>query len=133
MYSATGAGGEPTVSGTGIGFSRAWCRRRVPITAVAAGRSRAPRRLPLRLLRRRSGVDFATRRTGFATPRTGFATAPTGLLAPAFGSPTSAPSGGGSGARSSPGASRTPSRAMATIAAARATPPHLIRTPAISG
>ncbi len=50
----------------------------------------------------------------------------------AFGSPTSAPSGGGSGARSTPGTSRTPSSATTTIAATLATPRHLIRTLAIA-
>jgi hypothetical protein len=47
------------------------------------------------------------------------------------GSPTSAASGGGSGARSNPGTSRNAIRPRTTIAAARATPRHLIRTPAI--
>lgn len=50
----------------------------------------------------------------------------------AFGSPTSAPSGGGSGARSRLGSSRAPISATTTIAATRATPRHLIRTPPIA-
>jgi hypothetical protein len=76
----------------------------------------------------RRGFGFFRLRRG-----AGFGTVATGLLAAglAFGSPTSAPSGGGSGARSSPGRSRSPIRPTATIAAARATPRHLIRTPAI--
>jgi hypothetical protein len=48
-----------------------------------------------------------------------------------FGSPTSAASGGGSGARRSPGSTRTASTATRTIAATLATPRHLIRTSAI--
>jgi hypothetical protein len=49
----------------------------------------------------------------------------------ACGSPTSAPRGGGSGARSSPGSSRTPTRTRTTIAATLVTPRHLIRTSAM--
>jgi hypothetical protein len=48
----------------------------------------------------------------------------------AFGSPTSLPSGGGSGARRRLGTSRSAIRPTTTIAATRATPRHLIRTPA---
>jgi hypothetical protein len=80
-------------------------------------------------------------RDGFATARgtsaTGFAPArfgtDRGVSATGFarGNPTSAPSGGGSGARTSPGARRTASTPTTTIAATRATPRHLIRTPAI--
>src|ERR1700760_1821415 len=90
----------------GRGFGR--CRIRVPIFAVAAGAS---------------GMDFGGWGvlSGLRATRTGFA----------FGSPTSAPSGGGSGALSSPGSSRTPSIATRTIAATRATPRHLILTPLI--
>jgi hypothetical protein len=48
----------------------------------------------------------------------------------AFGRPTSRPKGGGSGARKRLGASRNPISPTTTIAATRATPRHLIRTPA---
>lgn len=48
----------------------------------------------------------------------------------AFGKPTSLPKGGGSGARRRLGTSRSTARPTTTIAAARATPRHLIRTPA---
>jgi hypothetical protein len=71
---------------------------------------------------------------GLRTTRIGLlATGVTDLRAPGFarGSPTSAGTGGGSGARSSPGTSRSASSATRTIAAARATPRHLIRTLAI--
>jgi hypothetical protein len=76
---------------------------------------------------RRRGRAFRRRRAaGFGTTGSGFfATGST------FGSPTSAPSGGGSGARRSPGTSRSAIRPTTTIAATRATRRHLIRTPAI--
>ena len=47
-----------------------------------------------------------------------------------FGSPTSRPSGGGSGACSKVGASLRATSPTTTTAATRATPRHLIRTPA---
>jgi hypothetical protein len=49
----------------------------------------------------------------------------------ALGSPTSRPSGGGSGPRSRLGTKLSAISPTATIAATRATPRHLIRTPAI--
>jgi hypothetical protein len=123
--SAGSGGGESFGFGFRLGvrdFDR-W-RILVPIFAVAEGAS---------------GTDFRGRRGGLArgrvrgcgrgrgtlfsvrTTRTGFA----------FGSPTSAPSGGGSGARSIPGSRRTASSATKTIATTRATPRHLILTPLI--
>jgi hypothetical protein len=68
-----------------------------------------------------------------AASLSGSVTSLVGSPAAAFarGKPTSAPSGGGSGARSNPGSRRTAIRATRTIAAARTTPRHLIRTPAI--
>jgi hypothetical protein len=64
--------------------------------------------------------------TGFAAASRG--TSVTGV---ARGNPTSAASGGGSGARRNPGSRRSTSRPTTRIAAALATPCHLIRTPAI--
>jgi hypothetical protein len=87
---------------------------RAPIFAVAAGASGTDRR--------RAGGDGRF----LWTTRTGF------FARPAFGRPTSGPSGGGSGARRRPGAARTAIRPTPTIAAARATPRHLIRTPPIA-
>lgn len=70
---------------------------------------------------------------GFARFAGRFATLLTAasVAAFAFGSPTSAANGGGSGARSSSGTNLKAISPTATIATTRATPRHLIRTPAI--
>jgi hypothetical protein len=81
---------------------------RAPITAFDAGASGTGRRWAF-------GGFFGATRTGLVAGR-------------AFGSPTSRPSGGGSGARSRLGTSRSAIIITKTIAATRATLRHLIRT-----
>jgi hypothetical protein len=91
---------------------------REPITADAAGASEIS--------------FFGTSGRGFGFFR-GLTTAVSGVgFTTFFGSPTSAPRGGGSGARRTSGSNRTPISATTTIAATFATPRHLIRTPAIA-
>jgi hypothetical protein len=107
------------------------CRRLLPITASDAGASLTLRGRDLRCRDGRRCLRGWRGGRGTLLDDAVPAGRGTSVTGAAFGSPTSAESGGGSGARRKLGSRRTASRPTRAIAATFATPRHLIRTSAI--